>query len=481
MERISDKLHSIVVLLNKDEVKKISTILKSQKNKKIEKLFRIMLDSLETEISKEIAFKKIFEQEYKKDLDFLLRNECRLLYNLIKNAIIEFQIKAEEAQDDFFKDMLFLKAIQDRNDKTLFTKEILQLIDKATTQFEYSKAIRMCDMYFNASGIQQNQNLPMILKTHEILLKEQEYINLYYITRSLINNTRISSLSLLLNEKERQQYNIYANNEIAIPKEPDNNDLICYNKLINKYITTTEFEARVTILEQAKELIEKIVLVNKAYQKDLDYCTINIASMYYIAQKYTEAKTMFESYYKTNPPISNYLLTSIINYGNCLLQLGNYAEILDFTVQYNTYFINNGRLAMYYNALLCNVYLMTENTDRLRKQIPQHFQEFPEPFVLHYRFCLCILYFLENNIELALREARNLADTIAYKKSYEEHLVIAKLFHKFMDKYDKREAIDHKKYKAQMLQDLDNFEKDCTYNFKIFIPSKWLRRRLQKL
>jgi hypothetical protein len=56
MEKISDKLYSIVVLLENDDIKRISNQLKAHKNKKLEKLFKIMIDSLEKEISKRTGF-----------------------------------------------------------------------------------------------------------------------------------------------------------------------------------------------------------------------------------------------------------------------------------------------------------------------------------------------------------------------------------------------------------------------------------------
>ena len=478
MEKISDKLHSIVILLEKEDIKKLTSELKTHKNKKFEKLFKIMLDSLEKDISKEVAFKKLYEKDYKKEDDFLLRNECRLLYNIIKEYIIDKEIQLEKEEDVNFSDFYFIKAIYQKKDKSLFNKEFNHIYERCIATYDLVRALQLCDYHYFATGAQQIQNFPNIKNAVEVLEKQQQVIGELFSLKSHIINTRKLNMHAILSIKDRESLQLIPSDSIEFDKDKYQNNLISYYSIVTQTLMENDISKKIVYMEEALKYIDQVADSNKDFENEKNYCQINVASFYYINQNYEKAEELFNKFYAMEPKLTNFTLTSIINYGNCLLQLGKYAEILDIVVKYKQELDAIQRLSAYVTALLCNVYVMTENADRLRKQIPISFQELPDPFVFHFRFCLSILFFLEGDIESAIRESRNLADTIAYKKIFEEHLFIAKLFNKFFDKYDKRNAIDFKKYCQQLLVELKEFEKSCAYNFKIFIPSKWLAKKL---
>lgn len=478
MEKISDKLHSIVVLLEKEDIKKLTTELKTHKNKKFEKLFKIMLDSLEKEISKETAFKKIYDKEYKKEDDFLIRNECRLLYNIIKEYLINKEIQLEKEEDINFSDYYFIKAIYQKKDKTLFNKEFNHIYDRSIASYDLVRAMQLCDLHYIATGAQQIQNFTNIKNAVEVLEKQQQILGELYSLKSHIINTRKLNMHAILSIKDREALNLEPSDKIEFDKDKYQNNLISYYSIVTQTLMENDISKKIVYMEEALKYIDQVADSNKDFENEKNYCQINVASFYYINQNYEKAEELFNQFYATDPKLTNFTLTSIINYGNCLLQLGKFSELLDILVKYKQELDANQRLSAYITALLCNVYVMTENADRLRKQIPISFQELPDPFVFHFRFCLCILYYLEGDYESAIRESRNLCDSIAYKKIFEDHLYIAKLFNKFFDKYDKRNAIDFKKYCQQLLNELNEYEKTCAYNFKIFIPSKWLRKKL---
>lgn len=479
MEKISDKLYSIVVLLEKDDIRKINLELKLHKNKKLEKLQKLMLDSLDTEISKEQAFKKLYERDYKKEDDFLLRNECRLLYNIIKQYLINKELQNDLENDDLLSDYYFLKAIYQKKDKTLFNKEFPSILENSIQQYDYIKAFQLCDLHFIATGAQQMQNVHNIKHAAEIAEKQEIILGELYSLKRYIINTRKINLRTILSGKDKETIKLHTDNNIAFRLDDYNNELISYYRTIEKSLLETDIPKKIKLIEEAFTYIVSVASVNKQFLKEKDFCQINIASYYYINQEFEKADHLFQEFYASKPSVNDYTLTSIINYGNCLLQLDKYMEILDLVLKYKQELELNQRLSGFVTALLCNVYLLTENTNRLRKEIPASFHDLSDPFVFHYRFCLGILYFLEGDTESAIRESRNLCDTITYKKTFEEHLVIAKLMHKFFDKYDKRNAIDFKKYARQILEELNAFEKECSYNFKIFTPSKWLKIKLK--
>jgi hypothetical protein len=404
-----------------------------------------------------------------------------LVYNLIKEYLIEKEVQNDRDNDELFNDYYFIKAIYQKKDKTIFNKEFYSLLDKSIEYHDFMRASQLCDIGFVATGAQQIQNFQNIKNAVETLEKQQDILGQFYTLKNYVINNRITNMHAILSTKDREQLNLSPRSNIEYDIKKYQNDLISYYKIISASLIESDIPKKIALMESGYGYIEKVAKVNREYIREKDYCVINMASYSYINQDFDKAETLFKNYYNSNPTIHDYTLTSLINYGNCLLQLGKYSEILDIIVKYKQELDANQRLTTFVNALQCNVYVMTENTERLRKHIPISFQDLPDTFAFHFRFCLCILFYLEGDNESAIRESRNLSDTIAYKKIFEEHLFVAKLFHKFFDKYDKREAVDFKKYTQQILKELDEFEKTCTYNFKIFTPSKWLRKKIESI
>lgn len=479
MEKISDKLQAIVLLLDKDDFKKVSASISTHKNKKLSKLLKIMQESLVKEISKQAAFKKLYGKDYQKESDFLIRNECRLLYNIIKNYFINCEIESDLKNDKLLAEYYFLKAIHQKKDSTLFTKEFYTVLEQCKTVHDYIKALQLCDLHFTVMGAQQIQNPQNLKLANDILQEQQQILGQLYTAKSHVANFRFSTLFAMASKKDRIKLNIKQGTSIHYDEQLFSNDLISYYRLISETVIEENIKRKIELFEQALARIEMLAALNSEFLKAKYFCIVNIASLYYIQQEFEKAEGLFASIYTSSPAQNDHLITSIINYGNCLLQLGKYSEVLAVLEKYKTVLDHNQRIILYIDALYCNVYTMTENATKLRKQIPPNFQDLPDYFVFHYRFCLSILFFLENDFDSAIRESRNLCETLAYNKAFDEHLLLAKLMHKFFDKYNKRHTLDFKKIVKQLLRELDSFEAGCSFNFRIFIPSQWLRKRLE--
>jgi|LakMenE18May11ns_1017448.scaffolds.fasta_scaffold9893502_3 hypothetical protein len=265
MEKISDKLYSIVVLLENDDIKRISNQLKAHKNKKLEKLFKIMIDSLEKEISKEQAFKKIYDKEYKKEDDFLLRNECRLVYNLIKEYLIEKEVQNDRDNDELFNDYYFIKAIYQKKDKTIFNKEFYSLLDKSIEYHDFMRASQLCDIGFVATGAQQIQNFQNIKNAVETLEKQQDILGQFYTLKNYVINNRITNMHAILSTKDREQLNLSPRSNIEYDIKKYQNDLISYYKIISASLIESDIPKKIALMESGYGYIEKVAKVNREY------------------------------------------------------------------------------------------------------------------------------------------------------------------------------------------------------------------------
>ena len=479
MERISDKLHSIVVLLDKEDIKTIGTHLKENKNKKLEILFKLMLTSIEKEVRKEDAFKKIYQKPYSKEVDYILRNECRLLYNEIKDFLIQKEVNLELEDNKCFSDYFFMKAIHNKNDKTLFDKEFDNVLNLSVDRLDFMTAFQLCDLHFFAKTVQQIHNFSNLSSSYTVVEKQKEVLGKFFVANKNKVKDRKLKINEILSDKDRQELNVEISSTFNIEDENYITHLSEYFRLSGEASMLVGKE-KISCLQKAFYHISLCAEKNKIYERQKKQISFVLASLHYLVQDFEEAEKLFVSLFKEKNEVDSFFVSYLGNYYNCLLQMGKYLEIVDSLVVYKSEIDKTPRIKSYIDGLLTNLYIMTENKEKLRRSLPLSFTDMPDTFSIHYRFCYVILYFLENDLNMAIREVRNLIDVLQYHKVFQEHLVVAKFLYKYVDKSDKKHTIDINKVFSQLKLEMNEFDTICSDNFRLFIPFKWLKRKLDR-
>ena len=129
----------IIFALNTEQIKLITTQLKLEKRQTLFALYKLLMQKKEeTAINKSEIFIKLFKKKWTKEIDYLLRNELKLLKDKIEEIIIEkqFSIHPEEMKEKIKLDFYHNLKITD---------EFMQLHKNYTAkkikQYEYQKAI----------------------------------------------------------------------------------------------------------------------------------------------------------------------------------------------------------------------------------------------------------------------------------------------------------------------------------------------------
>jgi tetratricopeptide (TPR) repeat protein len=454
--------------LTDKETEQVSAELKTNKRSTLYVLLKELIKYKDTEEEPENAhlYKKVFKQAYKKDKDYLLRNELRLLNEQLYNFYVRATFNSHATEHSTAYNFWLARAFYSRRLKNIlnqnldeFIEESLEFMPPQLTTFPiYSSAMM---------GMKSLWMIETYPKNLESLQQQIDYTykweheatrRFFYVLAEI--NARKAYLQMTLARIE--------NKFTALPDYFGNDDMdqINFKDLLDsdwyaRYIKLkiklyqTKGEKRIEIIKEMmsyeeKEEVQKVVgsnsLVSNLGNLGLEYISL---------KQYGEAAVYFEKALQMADSIKTpTILAHIQNYIITLVLKGNYERALDVYGKYQDT-IKGTRSATTIPIFTSYALIFLNRPDEALESFPKISQLIVQHQSL-VRFGIVICYIQRNQFDIALNELQNIKRTLKKftDRDYSWQIEIADLFITYTKAHNAAESVikERKKQLAESIK-----------------------------
>jgi hypothetical protein len=412
----SNKLLETLIMLDTLERKRFRNVIKNRKRDTLLLLYELCLSRIEKKLpfpEKEEVFQQLFKEKYKKENDFLLRNEYRLLTDeaeaFIRSAAVETQYPGicEAAR---------LKYILQSGNASLFKKE-----------FD-SSSVRYKDDLMFWFAIDPNYLLYFIT-SEQMSIKHFDDIKMQIATA----RDRLGRLyNRFLSDYEVKKayadkvHSVLSDTEI-IPLDTQTvqtdtlDELVEYRKLKVQTYYTSGLE-KIQILLDAKEILSKKKMPEFG-EDEIWWIQANAGLEYYLQYDFKNAILHFDELF-ASPGIEkfNRLAEAALNYLSALMSTGEYEKAIQVISPFEQRIAASPPVFYKYICLKSLALLFLNKPQAARKElncVEEHAIDFD---FLYWRVTIILSFAVEKRWEEAQNEFRNLMKTKTIKSNTRKDL-----------------------------------------------------------
>lgn len=477
-------------LLSALSPKELNVLKNTIKNLKRQKVFNLCVKQYKQsqKICKIKLFKQLYATEelvYSKTTDYLIRNELRLLNNILVNFIVNEQFKSKNKEHYYLKKKLFIQSLLKRNAVDLAEKELAEVFARIEQKSDYpafydffllwtqlqNKKFVYDEHYFQT--IQQMYKKGFQNWFHEINYKTKK-LEVFFAfierTRFQMDNeitafsNKIKQIDLTLNEKESPA-------------------LLYFLKYKIKGIESFGKE-KIYYSEKALELLPnlKSIFVDKVAE---EYAlTQSLGVEYMLLGNYEKADKHVSAVLKLENKISkDFFVKGLYNCISIKIYLKNYKESIAI---YEKHFdvIKSTNLLPFFRNITTMGYVLLGNIDQAVKNNIIISSSVSFENNVYSRLNLAIIYCIQNNYYLCFNELENVLQSIYYHKQNDS---VNAYFIKNMKQYIKIKAkvltrqqrkMELKKLQTKIDKNLKKIEKKL--NGRASIHYLWLQETILK-
>jgi hypothetical protein len=486
------KLHALIGALNAAERQKIRKYLADSEAKQSERLFvwiaaRKNADAeFRDDAERAAVFQQLFKEPYRKDKDYLLRNEYRLLLQRIREAVpnLFFRKEAEQLplEAGFFVQWLKAHQLTELADEEL-QEEMKRYQKKGDTE----RYLRAFDQWndLRTHHLQQTRN------SAEKLI-EQSKERILQIKLRMLEEIRREEIRIKHAERVIRSYDARYE-PLPMEQRVDLEALMPLSERAQYY----DFRARANILMGHEKIatLEQLVSMRDAIhtfeaRPDEALCRmyLNLALEYYLEADYAGSLRYFEQAYVRIDAIFGPVREVVIfNYAYSLLKANRYAEALDLVIRHEVELLQSGIIGYKVNLLFVMLHLMADRASEARRFLVfDDKQEIPE-FHFSIRLALAAIEYQEGDVAEAHRETQNTEQAINYflRKKENAQVMLVKhcctsflrFFRMELDTPLSERTAQRHLFLASLAPELSNDGKASTYSSILNI---WLGREAAK-
>lgn len=431
------------------------------------------------EKDKQFLHQKLFEEPYKAEKGYLLRNEFRLLSQQIERLLVREQIREEIEKNDTSFHFYLLRSLQERKALKLFQKEYNGTYDKAIQHQDYYAAHNITGLNFiNFTQFLniKDRDIPYVQKLNELKLNHlscfyltafrQHQIDEQYFLHSLFPfSTEISSV-----EKK-----------VAIDFEPFETDYSDY--LFQKAKSYVEVPSlRIKTLEKCLTLAEQHFTKNQSlFEKEVKFCLSTLAKNHSLLTSFQQANHYYELFFeKCKDPTATDRLAVLVDYITNLINLKQEEKAMRVLEENGSLMATIPRLQLWTQCLEVAGHAFLADTEKLSSAIPKTYTNYNLQTRYFFRFYFAILAHSEQRKEAAYREIENLRHLTANRSEGQPIHPIVNFFHRYF--YTLHFHLPQDKTYAKNLQnlavDIQEFTEIALPELRSYLPFLWLKRQL---
>ena len=477
--------------LSPAEVKDIDKAVSVHKRANLAVLLRELKSYINSENDPDnaVLFQKVFDKKYSKDKDYLLRNELRLLNDILYHYLAERSALSQLYKSKSAFSYWLCRAYYERGMHNLLRTDI----DEFTAESSLHKTALESLSVSEGTALMSLKSLWMIETQPKLLnnirqqqkalgaWKTEEKKRFLYRLREM--EAREAFLLNTLTDITEQKDSIPEDGRtpgdtvIDLSDLPLNDPLLEYI-LLKKHNYQTRGKAKLEVLEQTLILTRKpeavAILGRRAY-----LTTLTQLGMYYIlAGQYELGDTYLEQNLADseahNEPLS---YSTIHNYLINQINLRNYKKGIDIYYRFQD-LIDTNRLRHPSRLFTAYCYLYAGMPDEALALVPRE-TDLNLPLQIIARFAYPLSYLMRQEYKLALSELKNLRRKIKTIKTgdFDKQLSIVDVFIRYATAHTKRKAEQDKQLadlEAIISSDLLKWKKWAAVDVQLY----WLLNRL---
>lgn len=471
----------LIYALDLLQIKQFSEKIKLGNRKSLWILFKWIVDKKEEEdLAREEIFKKLFNEKWTKEKDYLLRNELKLLKAKIEEIYIENECQLlSENQRNQFKLKLYQQLKITDEYQQLF-KEIneyntlhYELYNTLNNSFIYADFIRLNIPNYNERLNLMKANLALF--EHSL----QQYISEQYSKLCLLKSHVLFQQKQLDNKtiKEIFDYEIL-NINTSLYKNVYTDYHIAYANAYKNYDTSTIEE-----WENVYGLLQQIPMHDVHIQNEYCYTLGNLATICSIRTNYEKADTFFSILFNTIPvSITQQNVALTLNYITNLNKLKQYQRTKIEMENAIALFGNKIRQFSQFKTQEIVTACYLNEVKQLGKLLAIDF-ELLQPFErIFYRLFYCIYFIMNEEFELALTEIQNLQRSKLMNETDRHFELIADYFYVCIKQLSSVSGKQNKLNAKALAEIKDKNESILASNIPMLLnytPYLWMKERVK--
>lgn len=424
--------------------------------------------------SRELIFKEAIGKTYQKKDDYLLRNEYRLVMNALRRIVISMRLKSE---DDLYPDIIWLRWLSHKGNEEFFRKESDQILKQSIKNEAHHLAAEVLKEQFNFYKANKELSLDLFYSLHNFEIKRLKELEIFFSREvsELHQKIAFSTRSQKAWEPTTETHKVPEDITVKLNGE----DLISTYFYIKGNSYSQTGEQKLKALSIANELIDKIGNGWRLYAQEKKTIYGSQGLEFFFSRRYEEAVRKYDEALSLSVPGSPELAIKF-NLVNALLKLRKYAEV-EKILEDNQKEINKSENVKYrYNAILCMTRLFLKKTKEAKGLLDHDLSKRPVSENYYYRFLFAIVYWQENEFDLAQNEIRNMLRVNHREDQYVSDMrQIGSLFRSYFQCIGLGE-----KKRDQLLdktiQEADEFSGRALAGGEDFLPLLWLKDELKR-
>lgn len=357
------------------------------------------IDAVE-EPAKEEVFRVVFERDYTKKEDYLLRNEYRLLNNRIYDLLAHRRVVREAETRDNIRMLAVLRSLFDRGLLQEFESQAAKALEQAEREYDFDTARQIDELLFECTFTRKSVTAEMLLAVRDILQRQYTHIRQLAAVEEAKNRSRLYSVEKML---RTANYPLQESSEPAI----ENNLLVDYYIHAGLTFRTDGEES----IGHAREAVRQIMQLDETlamYHGEKSRALNSLALAYSMHGMLHEAGKAFEEAINFSTSHSLPLNIGLIfNYSSILMKLGSYAAVLALGDRYRDMITTDVRLKHRFESFRCYCHLFLGEPDRAFDALPPQVHQLPPFEVRYFRYVYLIMPYQHGETEQALRETLN--------------------------------------------------------------------------
>lgn len=137
--KVFDLLHSLTIA----EKKQLDAVMKKHKRKRVVSLYNYIRKTPRHQLNNRRLYELLFNDKYSAGKDYKLRNELRLLSDVLKEFLVDAEMQYALKQNRHVFDRWYLQALKRRNLPELYDKEYPKMYPKALEALQFETCMNM--------------------------------------------------------------------------------------------------------------------------------------------------------------------------------------------------------------------------------------------------------------------------------------------------------------------------------------------------
>lgn len=399
----------------KPEMDELDMRLSIHKRASIYRLFTLLkkpAQKHQPEPAKEVAFAAVYEKEYSKEEDYLLRNEYRLLFK----EVVRF-ISTQEwgRQPEHRIKTKYLEHLLHTEQYELLEEEINESLGNARKNHNLEFLLALYDLKIAFNIHSKPQTLANAEETLALANERAAMLQTQLLRKLRMEETRMKMCERII-KAYRPDYEPIPFFDTVELMPLQQNDAYARHLYKRAQINLVSPAERIAIL---KELLGESDIINQ-YEPEPDkafgrFYAI-LAQEYYIQGDY---ESSFEYFALAMPLVKlmpgNTRDAFVFNYLMALLKGGYQAKAATIGAQYKENILQSPLLKNRAAFLFVMLHLFNKQPDEAEQYIDLESKADGTEFYYHMRLALSYVYYLRGQLELAERECTNLEQALNYE------------------------------------------------------------------